>query len=121
MNARCKRVGKTITIALLLVATRVAAEPTDAPSPSHLATPRVACREQDPGDCVRLRPGFWVDEAWWSAHDTEDKRLQDAETRLTVENTSLRAAASGWQPGWKTIGAVFVSAVSLGIYVGRKL
>lgn len=95
--------------------------PVDTPSPSHMPTPRIACREAELADCVRLRPGYWVDEAWWTKHDEELKSAQDARTQLTAENKSLRTTASGWQPGWKTLALTLAVGISLGIYVETKL
>lgn len=93
----------------------------DTPSPSHMPTPRIACREAAPADCVRLGPGYWVDELWWARHDEELKSAQDARTQLTAENKSLRTTASGWQPGWKTLALTLAVGISLGIYVETKL
>jgi hypothetical protein len=50
----------------------------------------------------------------WALLDAEVRRLQDAETRLGAENTSLRASADTWRPGW----IVVVSAVAVGLAAG---
>jgi hypothetical protein len=58
----------------------------------------------------------------WDKLDAETRRLQDAETRLTAENKSLRSqAGNGWRPGWKTLTTVFVVGTVLGAYGRSKL
>ena len=58
----------------------------------------------------------------WSKLDAEMRRLQDAETRLTAENQSLRTqAGSGWRPGWKLLATTLVIGTALGAYGRSKL
>src|SRR4051812_44078966 len=118
MRARTKLAAM---VAVLLVTRQAYGDAADAPSPTHMHSPRIACREADPTSCIRLREGWYLDEPGYTALDVEMKRLQDAETRLTAENTSLRSTASGWSPGWRTIAAALVVGIGLGIYVDHKL
>lgn len=111
-----------IAVFVTLTGRSVAADPVaDAPSPAHFNSPRLACREADTTSCVRLPGGYWVNEDWWSAHDAEMHRLQDAETSLTAQNKSLRASASGWQPGWKTLAVTLATGIGVGFYLNSKL
>lgn len=52
--------------------------------------------------------------------DVEIKRLQEAETRLSAENHSLRDTAKSWQPGWKTLLVTLATGISVGVYAGLK-
>lgn len=73
------------------------------------------------GSDLRLPPGWFLDEAAWAVLDTETRRLQDAETRLTAENKSLRTATESWQPGWYTLVTAFAGGCALTWYVKSKL
>lgn len=75
----------------------------------------------DGGADVRLPPGWFLDEASYAALDTETKRLQDAETRLTAENGSLKQSLSGWQPGWYTMASVLLGGLVLGYEIEKHL
>lgn len=57
----------------------------------------------------------------WDKLDLELHRLQDAETRLTAENTYMRNRVKGWTPGWKTLATTMLTSIATGIYIGRKL
>lgn len=65
------------------------------------------------GSTVALPPGYFLDEAKFAALDTEVRRAQDAETRLTAENGVLRTSVAGWQPGWKTLAISFAAGAAL--------
>ncbi len=101
--------------------TNAAADPVPVAPFAHLHSPRLACRDEVPTDCIELRPGYYYDEPEWSLLDTEIRRLQTAETRLTAENKSLRDTASGWTPGWRTLLGAVVTGVALGVYLDHKL
>lgn len=61
-----------------------------------------------------LAPEYWAKE-----FDGEFLRLQEAETRLTAENKSLRASSSEFH--WLPLFVGIVLGSAAGIYVGRKL
>lgn len=111
---------RRIAIACAVVAafaSRVAADPAP-PVLVHLASGSHVVT--DGGSDLRLPPGYFVDEPTWQRLDTEVKRLQDAETSLTAQNTSLRASTSGWQPGWKVLVGALVIGIAAGVYADRK-
>lgn len=90
------------------------------PSFAHLHSPRLAClgTVQTLEDCVQLAAGYFMDEPTYNRLDAEMKRLQDAETRLRAENSSLKESA---QPGWMVLASALAVGVVLGVYVDRKL
>lgn len=112
MSAR--RVALTAIIALGAMS-RAAADPTNL----HLQTPSTV--HTDGGTDLRLPPGYFLDEGTHDKVDLEMKRLQDAETRLKAENTSLRKTVSDWQPGWYTLAIAIAGGVALGWYANSKL
>ncbi len=117
-----KRAGRVLTAALVLAAARAAADPAtaEAPPPTHLASSSAV--HTDGGSDLRLPPGYFLAEPTWLRLDAETRRLQDAETRLRAENTSLRAsAATGWQPGWYTVVLAVSGGIALGVYLDHKL
>lgn len=67
------------------------------------------------GDTFTLPPGRFLDENTYSALDTEWKRLQDQETRLTAENKSFRKTMDTWQPGWITLTIATLSGIATGV------
>jgi hypothetical protein len=102
--------------------TGVAADPTPAPPnpnffhilvPWHLSTAS--------GVNLDLPPSYVLDEPTWAKLDTEVRRLQTTEVRLTAENKSLRDTTSGWQPGWYTVTGVLAAGLALGWYAHSKL
>lgn len=121
------RVLRRRAVAIAVVAAlapRAAAEPeSGTPVPKtgavHLKTPSDV--KTDGGSVLRLPPGYFVDEPSWGKLDAEMKRAQDAETRLSAENVSLRKSASGFSFGWKSLSTVFVLGVAAGVYANRKL
>jgi hypothetical protein len=125
MRPRAHVVGAVTTAVLLVLGAHAAADPAPAPpamppityykidTPAHLTTTG--------GTDLQLPPGYYLPEPAWDAMDAEMRRLQDAETRLTAENGSLKASASGWQPGWKTLLTVVVLGAAGGWYLHDKL
>lgn len=85
--------------------------------------PRLMCIPPLAADarCITLPPGRFVDEATWLELDVSLREAQDARTRLTAENKSLRASAAGWQPGWRTLAATVLAGLAAGWYVHDKL
>ena len=88
----------------------------DGDAPKHFHTP--AHCDTDGGSHVDLPPGYFYDEAQKKAADVEMKRLQDAETRLRAENTSLRKSADPLPIGWKTLVAGLSAGVVGGFVAG---
>lgn len=109
-----KRLGVLVLVGCLCVTSSALADP-----PLHLLTPSTLTTEG--GSTLRLPPSYVLSEPAWSSLDVEMKRLQDVETRLKAENGSLRAAVSGWQPGFYTLAIAIVSGMALAVYVDRKL
>lgn len=111
----------TLCIVTLLGSTVLADPAPVTPSAGlvHISTPSSA--HTDGGSDVRLPAGYFVDEASWAALDTETKRLQTAETRLTAENTSLISSAASVSPGWYVLGLALVGGVALGWVAHDKL
>lgn len=126
MRAGPRVVGAVATVLVVVIATRAAADPAPLPAPAntsltwyHVETPGHLVTEG--GTDLRLPPGYYLPEPVWRALDTEVRRLQDQETRLTAENASLTESATGWQPGWKTLGLAVLSGVALGAYLEHRL
>lgn len=107
-----------VVVAVLLLATRAAAgDPvvTEPAPPGVLSMRHPTVLEVPSGKRLELPPGRFYPDPDFTKLDAEFRRLQDVETRLTAENGSLRSSASGWQPGWKTILTVAVTAFVGGI------
>lgn len=102
-------------LAVLLVlawAGAAAGDPAPAPDPAHVLHLHTGSHVVTlGGSTLDLPPGWFLPEPRWDALDAETKRLQDAETRLTAENKSLRSAAGAWSPGWRTL----IIAVGVGV------
>ncbi len=117
MTAKQHHRGMVITAIILAIAARAAAaDPAinlHMRSPSHVVT--------DGGSKIDLPPGYFMDEPSHDKLDAETKRLQDAETRLTAENKSLKGSLAGYQPGFYTIATVTVLGIVLGAYLETKL
>lgn len=79
----------------------------------HIAT--TAHVTTDGGSKLDLPPGYFFPEPKYAELNTEVKRLQDAEVRLTAENGSLQAAASAPGLGWKSVLVVLVVGLGGGI------
>lgn len=109
-------VAALVVVGLFLVSP-AAADP--ATTPLHLLTSSTVVT--DGGSTLKLPPSYVLTEKSWSALDLEMKRLQDLDTKLTAENGSLRAAVSGWQPGFYTLAVAVVSGMALAVYVDRKI
>lgn len=101
-----------------LLTTRAAAEPAPPPwrfrQPPTITTPR--------GTVLELPPGYYLAEPTWSALDAELRRLQERETRLEAENTSLRKSTTERPPGWGTLALVtgaLATGIAVGVYASR--
>lgn len=119
------------TILVLVATVRAAADPDPTPAPAEpprvitfiqTEEPRLICVPGFPVErpCRELPAGRFLDETTWLERETELKRAQTAETRLTAENTHMRKDLDGWQPGWKTALLTFVSGVVGGVYLYSK-
>ena len=73
------------------------------------------------GSRLTLPPGYFMDEPAWAKLDGEVRRLQDAETRLTAENKSLRSSARAFSCDVKCVALLVVVGVATGVVVGIKL
>lgn len=138
MHCRC-RTAAASALALLLIAAPAAADPVPPPTvlpptPASLPTQLVEVDLSRPvqllsdsvvvtdgGSELHLPPGRYYRENVWATLDTELRRLQTQETRLTAENASLKAALGGWQPGWWTLLTVACGAGAAGWWLHGKL
>jgi hypothetical protein len=69
----------------------------------------------DRASVVRVPPGRYIPEPLFQKHDADMRRLQDAETRLTAENTELKKPAPrGWS--WVVGFAAGIAAGAAGTY-----
>src|SRR5574342_482848 len=100
----------------LLVAASAAAEPAVVPedTPVQVHFSRRSEIRTEKGTELRLPPGYFFNEMAYDSVDLEMKRLQNAETRLTAENNSLRESDG---PGWGTVWLV-AGALALGVAAG---
>lgn len=94
------RIAAAVGLVVFLTAFGAGGEPLRILSPFHVTT--------QGGVELDLAPGRYLPEAEWAVLDVEVKRLQEAETRLAAENTSLRASADAG-PGWVTWAAVGIA------------
>lgn len=119
--ARSRLCAVAAALVILLLSTGAAADDAPAAPPTahlRLNTPMLLTRGD--GATRMLPPGHFFDEPSYDKIEKEVKRLQDQETRLTAENLSLRKATEGWTPGWKTVASIFVTGVTIGIYVATR-
>lgn len=124
-----RRRRTVVAVAVLVALSRSAAADDAAPAPAppppaatsflHVSVPWHL--STDSGTKLDLPPSYVLDEPSYSKLDAEMKRLQDAETRLTAENGSLKTAVSGWQPGWWTLATTVVVGIGLGWYAHDKI
>lgn len=64
-------------------------------------------------------PGYYIADADFARLDAELRRAQDAETRLSAENLSLRASAresGGLRPVLVIAGLAFAAGMGVGLY-----
>ena len=114
-----------IALAVLLAGPRALAD--DAPELETAPDPAVLVNEAElhipaTGRTYKLVPGTWLlAPPSWTKLETELKRLQDAETRLSAENKSMRETSSGWRPGWKLLLGAFAVGATSGAYAYYKL
>ena len=83
-------------------------------TPIHLKT-TATCTTAG-GTTIVLLPGYYLSEGLWAKLDRETRRLQDLETRLTVENKSLKASLNS-----KSGVLSLLSGVVLGITAGKLI
>ena len=72
------------------------------------------------GNVFDLPPGYTIPEEKYNSLDAELKRLQDTETRLTAENTSLRKSARS-SVGWVGVVSAIGLGLTVGVLVGKAL
>lgn len=113
-----KRLGLVAALIVHLLAIKAAADP--APS-NYLRMRDPSSLTLKSGRVLDLPPGRFVEESAFAANEAEEKRLQEAETRLTAENKSLRETAATWQPGWKTLALTLATGLALGVYLEHAL
>ncbi len=83
------RARRRVALAVVLVA--ALARSTAAEPIYHIKSPSTLKTEK--GSELQLPPGYFLDEKTWQERDLELKRAQEARTRLTAENESLRKSA----------------------------
>lgn len=116
-----------LLLAVLLVGGRTAAEPLPELAPAPEAAPEYAELKSGPGE-LRIAGRVLVlptgtrllSPARWNDLDSELRRLQDVETRLTAENKTFRAEAPGWRPGWKTLLSATLTGFVGGVYAYHR-
>lgn len=107
-------------VVALVLSSSVARADDAAPAPVVLQTPapRALCKalptSENVPECRLVPPGRFLDEATWQRLDARFRELEEARTRLTAENKSLRGAVSAWQPGWGTLLLTLAGGVTLG-------
>lgn len=109
--------GLAAACAVLLLASQAAAEPVlpgEAPAQTYYRVRKPSTLHTLGGLVVPLPPVYILGEPEWERLDAEVRRLQDAETRLEAENTSLRETARALSFPWR--GAVVGGL--LGLVVG---
>lgn len=110
-----------MALALAASARTASGDPDPTPPPTNIHIHSASSLHTDGGSDLRLPPGYFLDEPAHDRLDTEMRRLQDAETRLGAENTSLRASTQGWQPGWYTVAGIIATSLAAGWYLHDKL
>lgn len=70
------------------------------------------------GNSRGLPPGYFLPDESWNALDLELRRLQEAETRLSAENQSLRESATPPRWWWVAVG---VAAGAAAGFLGARL
>lgn len=103
-----------VVLAVVLVSARAAADP---PPPTHLTVPVVCHDDAQPPHELRIDPGSIIlSEQAWTATDEGVKDLQEARTRLTAENESLRESA---RPRWWLAVSALAAGAAAGYAAGR--
>jgi hypothetical protein len=112
-----KTVAAMIIVATLSVYSRAAGEPPP-DIPAQLETGGVLTTPG--GSTIELPPDWWiVPPDRWDALDAELRRLQESETRLTAQNTSLRSSAADFDRKWIWVGGSALVAGFLAGAAGR--
>ena len=107
-----------IFIASLALSTPVYADPLCDSTCLHYRKPAKLTTES--GSVFDLPPGYTIPEEKYNSLDAELKRLQDQETRLTAENTSLRKSARS-SVGWVGVVSAIGLGLTVGVLVGKAL
>lgn len=103
---RHPRVSFAIVVACALAARSAGGEPT-----LHLKTPSEVHTQG--GTNLTLPPGYFMDEPTFDEKNAEMKRLQEQETRLGVENQSLRKSARKSPWDWRIVSAAFAAGCAV--------
>lgn len=117
-GGRRRLIAGACATAVVLYARTAGGEPVaeEAPEPIHVLSPSTITTEK--GNSLALPPGWFLAEPLMVKLDTELRRLQDAETRLTAENESLRKSAAtavgpGWQAALVLVGVALAGGIAL--------
>ncbi len=119
MTTRRRVAALVFAVALIAPARAIADDACGTPCVLHVSTPSTL-NVSGSGVTITLPPGYFQDEPTRSRVDLEVRRLQDAETRLTVENHVLRAEASKWSWGWKAAAVTLAAGLAAGFYAGHR-
>lgn len=106
-----------VAVSVAVVLSALAAAAPAAADPVLLHLPNGAHLTTAAGADLDVPPGYYVDAGTWDVLDLEVHRLQDAETRLTAENESLRKSAAIAMPRWWALASVLVAGVATGIAI----
>ena len=85
--------------------------------PKHIKTPFRVISEG--GTDIKLPPSYILDEPTFDYLDSELKRLETQENRLTVENKVLKDKENSRH--WTYIFVMFAAGAAAGVFVGSKL
>lgn len=115
---RRQRLGLLLSAAVLLALVASAARADESPvEAGTVRTHSPATCRTDGGTDLRLPAGYFLPEPEFSRLDASLRTLQDDRTRLTAENASLRASASGRSLGWLyALGAGLAAGFVVGAY-----
>lgn len=109
---------KTIAVTIGLLVWLASTDAFSQPAPESLRFKSAATCTTAAGNTAELSPGSVVfPGASFDLLETELERLQTTETRLTAENSSLRASAAEG-PGWGTLTLIVLS-LTAGIAVSQ--
>lgn len=101
-----------LALIVTLLSSRAAAEPEP---PIRLTVPTTV--SDGAGHELGLPPGYFLTEDTWGTLDTELRRLQEHETRLSAENESLRASTA--PPRWWWVAVGVAAGAAVGFVAGR--
>ncbi len=115
------RVKAAIVVGVLVaLAPRVSAEPTVEQMPSAHLWMRSAPGQLQISERLFLIPqgSHVLTEEYWLGLETEKKRLQEQEIRLTAENQSYQDSAD--EVPWRIIALGVAVGLVTGVYIGTK-